>query len=295
MDTKFSIIGVVGRLGDVRLTDTVGRLVDYLRSLDVKLLLEKRTAKLLQNAEDDGCDLEAMAAQVRLVVVVGGDGSLLGVARALAGRDVPVVGVNRGGLGFLADVHPEKIEAGMAAILRGDYLEERHFMLEAAVERGGEIVHKSLALNDVVIHAGTLSRMMEMELNINADFVCSLKSEGVIIATPTGSTAYGLSAGGPILHPLLDAIEVVPMFAHTLASRPIVVPSGSAIEVRVAESHANPKVSCDSQVDFALQPEDKVRVNKAHSLLLLHLEDHTFYESCRNKLGWASSLDDPSR
>lgn len=274
--------------------DSAKRLVDYLQTLDITLLIEQHTAQLLPGAPK-GYSIAEMATQVQLMVVIGGDGSLLGVARALAEQEIPIVGVNRGGLGFLAGIPPNKIEVSMASILLGDYLEERRFMLEATVERNGQAIHKSLALNDVVIHAGTLSRMMEMELNINTEFVCSFKSEGVIIATPTGSTAYGLSAGGPILHPQLDAIEVVPMFPHTLTSRPIAVPGDSAIEVAVAESHASPKVSCDSQVDFALQPDDKVRVKRAHTLLLLHLEGHTFYESCRNKLGWASSLNDASR
>ena len=294
MNTKFSTLGLVARAGDTMIAETVRRLVDYLRRQDVTLWLEQGTAQRLDEPAL-GHTLEAIVDQVQLMVVVGGDGSLLGVARTLAGRGVPVVGVNRGGLGFLADIHPGKVEEGMAAILAGQYLEEKHFMLEAIVERANQVVHTSLALNDVVIHAGTLSRMMEMELNINAEFVCSLKSEGVIIATPTGSTAYGLSAGGPILHPLLDAIEVVPMFAHALTARPIAVSGDSAIEVVVAESHAMPKVSCDSQVDFVLQPGDRVRVEKKHSLLLLHLEGHTFFAACRDKLGWASKLHEVLR
>lgn len=288
--TLFPIIGVVGKTGTHLVTDTVTRLVALLQAHKVTLLVEQATADAL-DVPVTACPLEEMASRVSLMIVVGGDGSLLNVARSIAGKSTPVVGVNRGGLGFLADIRPDELESGIEAVLSGRYQEEQHFLLEAKVMRQGKQVHSSLALNDVVVHAGTLSQMMLFNLTIDSQLVYSQRSEGLIIATPTGSTAYALSAGGPIMHPELGAIVLVPMFPHALTNRPIVVDSASRIEVIiVAKSHARPQVSCDSQIDFALQADDKVCVQRQHTITLLHLKDHSFYKSCRNKLDWASRL-----
>jgi NAD+ kinase len=159
------------------------------------------------------------------------------------------------------------------------------------------VIGRSPALNDVVVHPGTMSRMMEFALRIDDEFVYSQRSDGLIIASPTGSTAYALSAGGPIMHPQLDAIVVVPMFPHTLTSRPLVVPGACRIEVVIGEtSSPNPQFSCDSQVDVAVRHGDVVRIGKyPHLLRLLYPLDHSFYEACRNKLDWASRLGDGSQ
>lgn len=285
----FPIIGVVGKISTRLVVDTIVRLVPLLQSHGATLLVEQSTAEVLPISMTT-CSLAEMVDRVSLIIVVGGDGSLLSVARSVAGKPVPVVGVNRGGLGFLADIRPDELESGIEAVLSGHYQKEQHFLLGVKVMRQGKQVHSSLALNDAVVHAGTLSQMMLFNLTIDGELVYSQRSEGLIIATPTGSTAYALSAGGPILHPDLNAIVLVPMFPHALTSRPIVVGGASRIEVAVAESHAKPQVSCDSQVDFALQVDDKVCVQRQQAITLLHLKDHGFYQSCRNKLDWASRL-----
>ena len=227
-----------------------------------------------------------------LVIVVGGDGSILGVSRDLAGSGVPVVGVNRGSLGFLAAIAPGDIEEKFEQILSGDYSIEDHFLLEAQVFRDDVLVSSSTALNDVVVNPSSMSRMMEFDLLVNEEFVYNQRSDGIIVASPTGSTAYSLSAGGPIMHPRLDAVVVVPMFPHTLTSRPLVVSGDSTVMVRIIDAaEGAPQLSCDSQINLPLEVGDVVKVGKSEEPLnLLYPAGHSFYESCRSKLDWASRL-----
>ena len=170
-----------------------------------------------------------------LLVVVGGDGSILGVARDLAYTNIPVLGINRGGLGFLADISPDQIDSCLEAVLNGKYRSEKRFLLHVEVERNGKVVHESPALNDVVVSAQTLFKMMEFRLSVNGEFVYDQRSDGLLVSSPTGSTAYSLSAGGPIMHPDLDAIAIIPMFPHTLTARPIVVSASSNITVTISK------------------------------------------------------------
>jgi NAD+ kinase len=205
---------------------------------------------------------------------------------------VPVVGVNRGSLGFLAAISPDEIDEKFGQILSGDYSIEDHFLLEAQVFRQGDLMSSSTALNDVVVNPSSMSRMMEFDLLVNEEFVYNQKSDGIIVASPTGSTAYALSAGGPIMHPKLDALVVVPMFPHTLTSRPLVVNGDSSVTVRIIDAaEGAPQLSCDSQVNLPLQVGDNVTINKSiDPLKLLYPSGHSFYESCRSKLDWASRL-----
>ena len=176
-------------------------------------------------------------------------------------------------------------------MLDGEYSKEDHFLLDAAVMRDGVEVGRSAALNDVVVHLSGMSRMMEFSLYVDDEFVYDQRSDGLIIATPTGSTAYSLSAGGPIMHPSLDALVIVPMFPHTLTSRPLVVPGHAELRVEVGSSDQQAMLGCDSQVDFDLQPGDEVRICKLGTpLKLLYPLGHSFFDSCRSKLDWASRL-----
>jgi NAD+ kinase len=227
-----------------------------------------------------------------LIIVVGGDGSLLGAARTLARFDVPVLGVNRGRLGFLTDVSPDEIEQRVGEVLDGHYHIEKRFLLDATVKHNGEPIGVADALNDVVVNSGTSAKMIEFELYIEGEFVYRQRSDGLIISTPTGSTAYSLSGGGPIMHPRLDAIVLVPMFPHTLTSRPIVVDGNSEIKMVICDSNlAQVPVTCDGQVNLNAQPGDVVYIHKKpHKLKLIHPLNHSFYASCRDKLGWSTSL-----
>lgn len=289
----FRNIGIIGRFGSVNALDTIRRLKRFLIAQHLHVILEDTLGELLPGHGLQTCSRKIMGEICDLVIVVGGDGSLLGAARALARYHVPVLGINRGSLGFLTDIRPDELESKVGEVLEGQYIVESRFLLEAQVKRDDEYIGRSDALNDVVLHPGKSTRMIEFELYIDGQFVCSQKADGLIVATPTGSTAYALSAGGPIMHPKLDAIVVVPMYPHTLSSRPIVVGGDSELKVVVSPNMSiYPQVSCDGQNHFTCAPGDTVTIfQKPQKLKLIHPIDHNFYEICRTKLGWGSRLD----
>ena len=228
-----------------------------------------------------------------LIIVIGGDGSLLSAARTLVRHDCPVIGVNRGRLGFLTDVSPdEELAAHVSRVLDGDYTTDRRFLLDVEVSSGGNTTGRAEALNDVVVNSGTSAQMIEFQLQVDDDFVYRMNADGLIIATPTGSTAYSMSAGGPIMNPKLDAVALVPMFPHSLNSRPMVVHGDSVIQIDTLERNKNnPLVTCDGQVSLTLKPGDSVVVRKKpRALRLLHPPGYSFYASCRDKLRWSDAL-----
>jgi NAD+ kinase len=227
---------------------------------------------------------------VDLVIVVGGDGSLLGAARSLATSNVPVLGVNRGNLGFLTDISPDDFEKQVSDVLEGRYVVDKRFLLDVIVKRGGSPIAEATALNDTVLHPGKATRMIEFELWIEGQYVYTQRSDGLIVSTPTGSTAYALSAGGPLMHPKLDALVLVPMFPHTLSSRPIVVEGNSELKLVISENNETyPSISCDGQTSITLAPGDTITIHKKpQKLRLLHPLDYDFYGTCRTKLGWSS-------
>ena len=289
---QFRNIGIIGRMGSSHVLDTIRRLKRFLIERHLHVILEESIAEMLPGHGMQTCSRKLMGEICDLVIVVGGDGSLLGAARAMARHGTPVLGINRGSLGFLTDIRPDELEVKVSEVLEGRYLMESRFLLEAHVRRGLESIGQSDALNDVVLHPGKSTRMIEFELYIDGQFVCSQKADGLIVATPTGSTAYSLSAGGPIMHPKLDAIVIVPMYPHTLSSRPIVVDGNSELKVVVAsDMQIYPLVSCDGQNHFTCAPGDTLTIRKkAQKLQLIHPLDHNYYEICRTKLGWGSRL-----
>lgn len=293
MPLKFSRIALMGRYSSNSARNTLENLIQYLSTLPVTLSLESETAEIVAPQSLPLVPREELGKQCDLVIVVGGDGSLLNAARAVADYDIPVIGINRGMLGFLTDISPDDFETAIYAVLHGEYEEEKRFLLSASIITEHETRHIGDALNDVVLYAGEIARMIEFELSIDGDFVYSQRSDGLIMATPTGSTAYALSGGGPILHPTLEAIVLVPMFPHTLTSRPIVVNSNALIELRVAKgkSEIHPGVSCDGQDLVSLAPGAKLQVKrKEHPLRLIHPLDHNYYHTLRTKLEWGSKL-----
>ena len=292
--SSFQRIGVVARLRSPEVVESLNRLVAFLKSDGRAVVAERATANLLDDRSIEiveGRTLKPDA--VDLVIVVGGDGSMLGAIRALAGLDVPLLGLNRGRLGFLTDIPPEAMEQGIGRVLAGEYQLSERFLLGAEISRQGVVAASGTAANDVVLHPGRSVRMMEFELYVDGQFVYSQHSDGLIVATPTGSTAYALSAGGPILHPQLDAIVLVPMNPHSLNSRPIVLDGDSAIEIRVGvRDELCPAITCDGQYELTTAPEDVIRIRKRpRPVRLIHPVDHNFYQICRTKLGWGSRLD----
>ncbi len=221
-----------------------------------------------------------------LAIAVGGDGTLLGVARIAATHGVPLVGVNLGTLGFLTDVPKDELSELINAILDGRYTEEKRLMLDAEVKRDGEIVFEAVALNDVVISRGAMGTMIEFAVAVDGEFIYSLRADGLIIATPTGSTAYALSSGGPILHPTLPAISLVPISPHTLSNRPIAIASTSEVRVKLIRG-VNARVNFDVQSFFDPQSDDVVIIRAdPNPLRLLHPEGYSYFGMLRTKLHW---------
>ena len=292
MPLSFQCVGLVGRSQHEDAAPVLNELVRLLQSRGAEILLEQRLAELLPVAGLSACALEDIGEKADLVIVVGGDGSLLGAARTLARSDVAVLGVNRGRLGFLTDINPDDVHAQVGAVLDGEFTHEKRFLLDAKVMRDGAVVGRADALYDVVVNSGTSAQMIELELYIDDTFVYRQRADGLIVSTPTGSTAYSLSGGGPIMHPALDAVVLVPMFPHALSSRPIVVDGNSEIRIDVlSRNRIHPPVTCDGQVNMTARPGDSVVIRKKpEKLTLLHPVGHSFYASCRDKLRWSNAL-----
>lgn len=290
----FKNIGLVGRPGHSGVVDSLDRVLNFLTLRGLTSVLDRQTASLVDGRGDLHCESKELAEHCDLVVVVGGDGSMLHVAKKIAQAQIPVIGINRGKLGFLTDIPPSKIEAGLEEVLNGNLSVDRRFMLSANKrEADGSERSLGVALNDIVLHPGNAAQMIEFELFVDGRFVYSLASDGIIVATPTGSTAYSLSAGGPIMHPTLNAVVLVPMYPHSLNSRPIVVDGDCEIKLVVAATEAlRPQVSCDGQEVFEAKAGDEILIRKADSVLkLIHPLEHSFYGACRSKLGWGNRLE----
>lgn len=287
--SNFKTIGIIGKQDDApKVWETLDRLVKCMRSLGRKVFFDDVSGAKVAAPRECIVDLEEMGRRCSLAVVVGGDGTLLRAARAMAQFGVPLVGINLGRLGFLVDILPKDIETRMEKILGGEYDEEPRNMLVTRVgdREPGEESH--LALNDVVVHKWNPARMIELETFIDGVFVNAQRSDGVIVATPTGSTAYALSGGGPLLHPALDVLALVPICPHTLSNRPLVVPGDCQIEIRIAgDDRDQLKVTCDGLAASSFEAPERVFIRKAPKpARLLHPKGHDYYKVLRAKLGW---------
>lgn len=289
----FDRVGIIARLDKPQILETVKKLIDYLQYSNRTPILEDDLASMLPGLKLATSPLKQLGNECDLVIVVGGDGSFLGAARAICNYDIPVLGINRGTLGFLTDISPNGFAEEMDPIFKGEYFEEKRFMIEAKIKRQNRPSGEGVALNDLVLHPGKSARMIRFDLFIDDQFVMNQKSDGLIVATPTGSTAYALSAGGPILLPKLEAIVLVPMHPHTLSNRPIVIDANARIRIVVCESNLTyPSVSCDGQLHITVAPGDEIHINrKEGGIRLIHPKTHDFYDVCRTKLGWQSSYN----
>lgn len=291
MTIAFKTIGIIGRLKNPGVKETLKTLIDYLRNLNQNIIVETETAESINDAKLPTAHRDQLGTLTDLIIVVGGDGSMLNAAHAVVNHETPVLGINRGSLGFLTDIHPTELEK-IKAILHGEYNLEKRFLLTANIQLHGKTIGQGDALNEVALIPNTTPHMIEFEIYIDDQFVCSQNSDGLIIATPTGSTAYALSGGGPILHPQLDAIVLVPMFPHTLSSRPIVVEGNRRINIIVSPKNtASPRLSCDGQAYIGAPAGSHVTVSKKAELLhLIHPLDYNYYEALRSKLHWGKKL-----
>ena len=290
--SNFNCVALLATLDLPEVRETLRKLATIIRELDVRLVFEKRTASILRLTAESHLTVSEFPDAVDLVMVVGGDGSMLSASRELASTGIPLLGVNRGRLGFLTDIYPEDIENKVPLVVMGEYLREKRFLLESNIVRDGVVIKSGVALNDIVFHPGKPLRMLEFELYVDDEFVYSQRSDGLIISTPTGSTAYALSAGGPLLFPELDAIVLVPLNPHTLNSRPIVLQGDAEIAIRVGYGNEMAsQITCDGHTDYATEPGDMITIAKHnHQINLIHSRDNNFYRVCRSKLGWGSRL-----
>jgi NAD+ kinase len=288
MKPHFRRIGLIGKIADDNVSMTLRSLISYLETVQTEILIDDSIAHVCTACPHPVIDRSTLAATCDLAIVVGGDGTLLNAARSLAEPGVAVLGVNLGRLGFLVDVSPEEMPEQLSRIFAGEFIEEQRTLLHATVTRDGEVLSQGAALNDVVVHKRDIARMIELDTYIDGAYLSTNRSDGLIVSTPTGSTAYALSGGGPILHPRLSAIAMVPICPHTLSSRPIVVHDDSTIDIIVKAGTVEAQVSCDGQVSYLLDAGDHVTVRKHdHALRLLHPPDHDYYAMLREKLSWS--------
>lgn len=291
MNQPFQTIAIVGRPRHDIALETHLAVYNWLKDRDYRVMLQDNIAEQLEITT--AFSLDEIGQQADLVIVIGGDGNMLGMARRLAKYDIPLIGINRGNLGFLTDIAPQTaFEQLHSCLERGEFMIEERFLLEAKIERNGKVIETSNALNEIVVHSSQIAKTIDFEVSIDGKFAFSQRSDGLIIATPTGSTAYSLSAGGPILTPNLNAIALVPMNPHSLSSRPLVVDGDSHISIRFARYNQPTLVlSCDSQEVFSFTPEDRIIVHKSpDKLKLLHLNDYNYFNVLGSKLGWLSKL-----
>lgn len=281
----FHTVGIIGKQqGDPRVIATTRRLVAHLKRRGIDTFFDPATAELAPTAAAR-MEIAELGRRCDLIVVVGGDGTLLHAAREMAVFNVPLVGINLGRLGFLVDVSPEDIERRLDQILGGAYEADERRLLEVRLDGGSQV---ELAVNDIVLHKWNTVRMIELETYIDGRFVNAQRSDGIIVATPTGSTAYALSGGGPLLHPSLDALLLVPICPHTLSNRPLVVAGESQIEMRICNFEPDlVRLTCDGQTDLPLAANAPVRIARSpHRIRLLHPPGHDHYRILRAKLGW---------
>ena len=285
----FQTIGIIGKFSDPSIGDTIAALGTVLARRNIQAILERGAFDCLAEPPAlETADLDTLGRRCDLVIVVGGDGTFLHAARSLADYDIPLVGVNLGRLGFLVDISPAEMGDRLDEILDGRYREEKRALLHAYLERDGQQVEEGIALNDVVIHKWNTVRMIEFQTYVDGALVHRQRSDGTIVATPTGSTAYALSGGGPIVHPALNAILLVPVCPHTLSNRPLVIDGDSHIKLEFEPGHADcVQVTLDGQINFGLQEGDTVHIaRKARPIRLLHPHDHDHYQILRAKLHW---------
>lgn len=284
-------IALIGKYHSLEIAESLYRLAEYLHQRGVSVFIERETSEHIGRRLDLSrwitCGFNDIGAHADLAIVIGGDGTMLNAARRLSRYGVPLVGVNQGRLGFMTDIARSDMLTCMDDLLDGRFTPENRMLLGAEVIRGGREVASNMALNDVVIDKGPIGRMIEFELFIDGEFIYNLRSDGVIVSTPTGSTAYSLSAGGPILHPTLSGIALVPLCPHALTNRPILVNDRAEIELRI--THADDaRVHFDGQVTQNLQLHDCVRLKRSdYSICFLHPPGYSYFAMLRQKLHWS--------
>jgi NAD+ kinase len=284
--SRFRHVAIVGKYHAVGSRDALERIAHFLHDQGCEVAIEHDTAHNTGLTHYHVLDVEGIGRECDLALVMGGDGTMLGIARQLARYKVPMVGINQGRLGFITDIPFQGFEAHLQAILTGHYEEDRRALMHAGVLRDGRYVFETIAMNDVVVNRGGSPSMVELRVEVDGHFVANQRADGLIIASPTGSTAYALSAGGPLLHPAIAGWIMAPIAPHTLSNRPIVLPSTGEIAVEIVAGR-DASAHFDMQTFTSLLHGDRITVRKsAHELCLLHPVGWSYFDTLRKKLHW---------
>ena len=285
----FKRIAITSRSRDKKTRDIALQCCEILSNQGIKILMSKHFeplspfSKKINFASDN-----VISKSSNLIICIGGDGTMLSSARKFSKSKAPLLGINLGKVGFLTDFQPHKLAKSLNEVLKGMYLKDDRFFIEASINKNKR---KLIALNEIVIHSGAIAKMIEYEVFIDDKFVYSQKSDGLILNSPTGSTAYSLSGGGPIIYPSVDSFTLLPILPQSLSSSPLVIPGNSKIEIIIGDNPNKAVLSIDSHDKVELKKGDRVLVKKSfESIELIHPKDHDFFSSCRNKLGWSRSL-----
>ena len=284
---QISSVGLFGRYKDPDVSSALDAVRKHLENRDISVYIGDTTADNITGTriEDSGLPV---GETIDLAVVVGGDGTMLHVARGLASYALPMIGINLGRLGFLTDLSADRMHEGMDELLRGEFTVEERIMLQVQISNGRDNLNESVALNDVTLSKGNTGRMIEFDTHVNSEPVGRTRGDGVIISTPTGSTAYALSAGGPILHPLLPAIVFAPICPHTLGHRPMVLDDSSIIELEILDlAGADGNVFIDGLKQLAVSSNEIIRISRAETVTrMVRINSHNHFTTLRSKLGW---------
>lgn len=284
--SSFNTIAIVGKHMAGGIAKSLTDIADCLGSTGRKVIFEAETALNFSLTDYDAMTLPEIGECADAAIVVGGDGTMLGIARQLAPYKVPLIGVNQGRLGFMTDISLDQMMPLLKEMLSGKVRSEQRTLLKGSIERDGEAMYSTLAFNDVVLSRGSGAGMVELRVEVDGHFMYNQRSDGLIVATPTGSSAYALSAGGPILHPNLTGIGLVPIAPHALSNRPIVVPDSSVIVIEVMGGR-NASVNFDMQSVARLLKHDRITVQRSeHTITFLHPEGWNYYDTLREKLHW---------
>ncbi|OGS97405.1 MAG: NAD kinase [Gallionellales bacterium RIFCSPLOWO2_02_FULL_57_47] len=290
MKFPFQNVALIGKHKAPEIAEPLLRLAAFLASRGLTVVVDSLTAEHLKDSPYPAMTLDEIGSVVDLAIVLGGDGTMLNIARTLSPRHVPLVGVNQGRLGFLTDLTLDNMQDSIAAMLDGKFITEQRLLLSAQILRNDAEVFSGLAFNEVVVHRSSISSMIEFEVRIDGEYLYNQRADGLIVSTPTGSTAYAMSAGGAILHPSLDVIELVPICPHTLSNRPIVVKASSVLEI-LTHRTGDVRVRFDSHTSYDLQLHDRIIVARyPETACLLHPVGHSYYHTLREKLLWNQTL-----
>ena len=285
----FKTIGIFSRPRPSTIAEIVPELLAWLKQRGVTVVYDAETANALRPGEV-GRTRQEVVQQAELLLVLGGDGTILAASREAAPRGIPILPINLGGLGFLTSFTIEELYPALEDVLAGNAAVNERVLLVVQRIHNDEKLAPQRVLNEAVMHKGTVARMIDLELHVDGSFVCRYRSDGLIVATPTGSTAYSLSAGGPIVHPAVESILITPICPHTLSDRPVVIPDTSCIELRFSDHADSVFLTLDGQIGVPLQAGDRVSITRAQERLkLIYPPNKTYFEILRNKLKWGEA------